>query len=81
MKKIFLLCVVILSVSCSSSKFLTSDVKPIEISELLKIEPFSYISLIEKGNKSNHSDSISESTKVVLNESLESFREKLHLSP
>ena len=66
--------------SCATSKFLTSDVKPLEISEMLKFEPFSYISLIEQGNRSVYSDSISNETKIILNESLETFREKMRLS-
>jgi len=47
---------------------------------MLKIEPFSYISLIETGNRSAYNDSISSSTQLVLNESLETFRGKLRLS-
>ena len=76
---LFLLSVVLLS-SCATSKFLSSDVKPVEIKEMLKFEPFSYISLIEKGNRSVYNDSISSETKIILNESLETFREKLRLS-
>jgi len=59
---------------------LTNDIKPVETTDILKIEPFSYISLIEKGNKSVINDSISNITKKILDESLETFREKLHLS-
>ena len=81
MKRVKLfLWVAILCTSCSTSKFLTSDVKSVEVTEVLKIEPFSYISLIESGNKGVFNDSISSSTKIVLNESLEAFREKLRLS-
>jgi hypothetical protein len=40
--------VAILCTSCSMSKILTSDVKPAEITEMLKIEPFSYISLMNQ---------------------------------
>jgi len=58
----------------------SSDVKPVEITEMLKIEPFSYISLIETGNRAVFNDSISRSTKTVLDESLETFREKLRLT-
>ena len=77
--KLFL-CVAILCTSCSTSKILTSDVKSVEITEMLKIEPFSYISLIESGNRGAYNDSISRSTQTVLNESLETFRGKLRLS-
>jgi hypothetical protein len=47
---------------------------------MLKIEPLSYISLIESGNRSVYNDSISKNTQLVLNESLETFKNKLHLS-
>ena len=81
MKRVKLfLWVAILCTSCSTSKILTSDVKSVEITEMLKIEPFSYVSLIEKGNRSAYNDSISSSTQLVLNESLETFRGKLRLS-
>ena len=80
MKKVLFLWVVILSASCSSSKFFTSNVKPIEINEMIKVEPFSFISLIEKGNMGIYNDSISKIAKIALNESLEIFREKLRLS-
>ena len=81
MKRVKLfLWVAILCASCSTSKILTSDVKSVEITEILKIEPFSYISLIETGNRSAYNDSISSSTQLVLNESLETFRGKLRLS-
>ncbi len=71
---------VILFSSCTTSKFLTSGIKSLEINEMSKIEPCSYISLIEKGNRSAYNDSISCETKIMLDESLETFREKLHLS-
>ena len=77
-------CIVLLVVascsSCATSKFINSDVKPIEISWMLKIEPFSYISLIETGNRSTYDEAISSSTKIVLNESVEAFRVRLRLS-
>ena len=81
MKRVKLfLWVILLCTSCSTSKLLTSDVKPVEITKMLKIEPFSYISLIEKGNQGKLNDSISSITKVILDESLETFSEKLRLS-
>jgi hypothetical protein len=82
MKKIVLfLCIAVLCAACSTSKFSTSDVKPVEITEMLKIEPFSYISFIERGNQGVISDSISRISKAVLNESLGTFSERLRLSP
>ncbi|MCL2074769.1 MAG: hypothetical protein FWH18_12675 [Marinilabiliaceae bacterium] len=82
MKRVFLLSwSVILLSSCVTSKFLTSDVKSEDINEMLKFEPFSYISLIEQGNRSFYNDSLSSETKIILNESLETFREKFRFSP
>jgi len=80
MKRVLFLWVVILSASCSSSKFFTSDVKPLEINEMVKVEPLSFISLITKGNMGVYNDSISKIANIALNESLETFREKLRLS-
>lgn len=73
-----LLWIVPLFASCAMSKMKTSEVQPSEITEMLKFEPFSYISLIEKGNKSTFSDSLSIQTKKVLSETLGMF-EKLPL--
>ena len=73
--------IVILCTSCSASKFLVSDVKSAAINEMLKIEPFSYISLIEQGNRHAYNDSVSNYAKAVLNEALETFRYRLGLAP
>jgi len=67
--------------SCASQKFFTSGVAPVEITEMVKIEPFSFISLIEKGNDGVYNDSISAIAQIALNKSLETLREKLRLSP
>ena len=72
--------IVILCSSCSTSKMLTSDVKPAEVTEMLKIEAFSYISLIETGNKSAYNASISSRANITLDETLSQFRKKLRLS-
>jgi len=80
MKRVLFLWVVILFASCSSSKFFTSDVKSFEINEMIKVEPLSFISLITKGNMGDYNDSISKIANIALNESLETFREKLRLS-
>lgn len=67
--------------SCSSSKHLISGIQPSEMDELLNIGPFSRISFIAKGNQATYNDSISNEAMIVLNESLESLREKLPLYP
>ncbi len=48
---------------------------------MLKIEPISHISLVEKGDEPAYNDSISKSTEIILNESLAGLGEKLHLCP
>lgn len=45
--------------SCSTNKYLTSSVKPEEVSEMAYFEPVSYISLIEKKNNPVPNDSLS----------------------
>ena len=71
----------ILCTSCSSSKFLTSGVNSNEITEMLKIEPFSYIYYIEKGNQEIFNDSLSYIAENLLSETMEKFSYKLRLSP
>jgi len=81
MKKVILISLIaVLCASCSTSKFYTSDVKPVEITKMLEIEPFSYISLIKKGDQGVLNDSISNVAVGELNKSLEKFRGKLRLS-
>jgi len=80
MKRIFVLWIVLLSTSCSSSKFFTSGVQSYEINEMIKIEPFSYISLIERGNRGSYDNSISQYSETVINEALKSLRKSLRLS-
>ena len=80
MKKIIVLWIVLASASCSSPKFFTSGVNPFEINEMIKIEPCSFITLIDRGNRGSYNDSISNYSEMVLNEALESFSRDLRLS-
>jgi len=80
MKNITLLWIVVFCVSCSSPKFFTSDVKPYEIKEMIKFEPLSFISLIERWNSGVYDDSISYDAQIALNESLNAFSGVLRLS-
>jgi len=77
--KLFLL-LTILCTSCSSSKFLTSGVNSNEITEMLKIEPFSYIYYIEKGNQEIFNDSLSYIAENLISETMEMLSYKLRLS-
>ncbi len=45
--------------SCTTTKLLTSNVNPVEIKDLKLLEPFSYISKIEKANRGKLDDSVS----------------------
>ena len=45
--------------ACTTTKVLTSDVNPVEIKDLKLLEPFSYISKIEKANRGKLDDSVS----------------------
>jgi len=76
----FLIFMTVVLASCSTPRRLTSDVKPMEVSEVLKIEAISYISLIEKGNMMTHNDSLSAIAQMALDKSVEQLREELRLS-
>lgn len=67
--------------SCSSSKYLSSNVKSEEISDLLRFETVSYVSLIEKGNQAYYSDSVSALSKALLDKTLFSYRNHIPFSP
>ena len=74
------LAIVIVFSSCSSAKYWTSEVKPFEIHNVLKVEPLSYISFIEKGNRGKLNDSISQKAQMALGETLDMYRDHLCLS-
>ncbi len=57
-KIILILGCIILS-SCTATKLLTSNVRPDEVTDLKLLEPFSYISIIKKGNRGQIDDSTS----------------------
>lgn len=63
--------------SCAGSKFLTSDVKPTEMDDLLKFETFSYISLIEKRDKAILDDSVSRLSKALFDEAITAYKDKM----
>ncbi len=60
MKKILVFLSVLLSVSCSSTRYLAENVPDAEIFEAGRFEAISRISLIEKGNRAAHNDSLSQ---------------------
>jgi hypothetical protein len=63
---VFTILSILIFSSCTTSKILKSGVQPDEIAELQYIEPFSYISMIEKGNKPILNDSVSLISKNIL---------------
>jgi len=66
--------------SCTTSKLMTSSVQPSEVTELQWIEPYSQISLIEKGNQIKYNDSLSKVSKRLIKKVSESFKENLPLT-
>lgn len=67
-------------VSCTVTKPLTSDVTPAEVTDLKLLEPYSYISMIKKGNQGELDDSISDISKQLNIEALKSFSGKIPLT-
>ncbi len=68
MKQIRLLILLICFIlySCTTTKPLTSSVKPFEVTDLQQIEPYSYISKIESGNKRILNDTASKESRQLL---------------
>jgi len=60
--------------SCTTTKPLTSKVQPTEISDIQKFETYSYITLIEGGNRGKLNDTVSKKSKEVFGEALSTFR-------
>ncbi|HAX93769.1 MAG TPA: hypothetical protein DCY25_07475, partial [Bacteroidales bacterium] len=63
--------------SCIATKILTSDVSPTEISDVRLMEPFSYISMIKKGNRGELDDSISDVSRQLNMEAIKGFNGKI----
>ena len=59
--------------SCTATRILTSNVKPAEITNLKLLEPYSYISMIKKGNRGQLDDSVSSISKELNIKVLKSF--------
>lgn len=60
--------------SCTTTKPLTSNVQPTEISDIQKFETYSYITLIEGGNRGKLNDTVSKKSKEIFGETLSTFR-------
>ncbi len=66
--------------SCTTTRMLTSNVNPSEITDLKLMEPFSYISMIKKGNRGQLDDSISYISKNLIIKTLESYVDQMPLT-
>jgi hypothetical protein len=65
--------------ACTANRPLTSAVRPNQITELKKFQTFSYISLVERGNRAAYNDSISAKSRTVFSNMLKTF-ERIPLS-
>jgi hypothetical protein len=74
---LFCISAVLFLVGCSGPKALTSNIKADEIQDLQKFETFSFITLIEKGNRGMYNDTISKQSKDLFTNLLKSFRHKI----
>jgi len=74
---LFLSCLIFSA--CTTTRPLTSDVNPTEITDLKLLEPFSYISKIEKGNKGKLNDSLSLISKQLLYKVLDNLKGQIPL--
>ncbi|MCX6328382.1 MAG: hypothetical protein NTZ85_02550 [Bacteroidia bacterium] len=75
----FIIIIFVLS-SCSTSKMLTSNLRPNEVTDLLYLEPVSHISLIEHGNIGILNDSLSDNSKQLLNNIVHDFKNNISLT-
>ena len=77
---IFLILSCIILSSCTATKLLTSNVQPAEITNLRLLEPYSYISMIKKGNRGQVDDSISSISKQLNITVLKSFNGQIPIT-
>jgi hypothetical protein len=77
--KIYLILSCLVLSSCTTTKLLTSNVNPSEVTDLKLLEPFSYISMIKKGNRGQLDDSLSIISKQLVIKVLSNLKGKLPL--
>jgi len=66
--------------SCTTTKPLLSHISPTEVTDLKLLEPFSYISMIKKGNRGEIDDSISSESRQLVIKVIEDFKPKIPLT-
>jgi hypothetical protein len=72
--KIFFALFILIISSCSTTtKLLKSNIQPSDVSDLQYIQPFSYISLVQSGNKAKYNDSISNYSEEQLIKAINKF--------
>lgn len=59
---------------------LVSSIRPTEVKDVQKFEPFSYISLVKTENQGHYNDSLSQISKTLLSRALDRFKPRLPLS-
>jgi hypothetical protein len=77
---IFLFLLATQFISCTSVRYLTSDVKPNEITGLQRFETYANLNLIEKGNRAYYNDSISAESKAVFLKALKMYNDRIPLT-
>ncbi len=80
LNKIILISACIFLSACATPKMLTSDIKSEEITDLKLLEPYSYISMIKKGNKGEIDDSVSNISKNLNINILKNFDSRLPIT-
>ena len=75
---IILFCIILSS--CTATKPLTSSVKPTDVTDIKLLEPYSYISMIKKGNRGELDDSVSTISKKLVLEIFATNSQQLPLS-
>jgi hypothetical protein len=79
-RSLILLSTIILLTSCTVTNLLTSSVKPSEITNLKLLEPYSYIKIIEKGNRAKPDDSASVISKQFNISVLENLKDQIPIT-
>lgn len=75
--KLIILLISISVCSCTTTKLLISNIKPYEVTDLQTIEPLSYISKIDKGNRGKLDDNASFNSKQLLIKVLENSKDQI----
>ena len=79
-KIIYLILSCIILSSCTATRLLTSNVQPAEVTNLKLLEPYSYVSMIKKGNRGQVDDSISDISKQLNINVLKNFNGQLPIT-